>query len=188
MSEPVKVKGTALSSTVRYIQEKFGEGAVEKVIAALPEIDKATIRNGVLVSSWYPFSLLVAVMRGAKKEFGAGAPDIYRDIGGASADYSLSTVYKIFFKVGSPQFIIGRAATVYGNFYSSGEMKVLDSGKGFANVQITGFAEPCDEYCQRVWGWMVRMLELTGARNIKAVHSKCRLKGDALCLYNGTWD
>lgn len=188
MSEPVKVKGTALSSTVRYLQEKFGPEAVEKVIAGLSEADKAGIRNGVLVSSWYPFALLVAIMRAAKKEFGTRAPDIYREIGRASADYSLSTVYKIFFKVGSPQFIIGRAATVYGNFYSSGVFKVTDSGKGFANVQITGFAEPCEEYCQRVWGWMERMLELTGAHNIKAVHVQCCLRGDPVCLYHGTWD
>lgn len=188
MSEPVKVKGTALSSTVRYIKEKFGDESVEKIIAGLGESDKAAIRSGVLVSSWYPFSLLVAIMRAAKKEYGGQAPDLYRDIGRASADYSLSTVYKIFFKVGSPQFIIGRAATVYSNFYTSGEMKVLESGKGFANVQITDFPEPCEEYCLRVWGWMERMLELTGARNIKAVHSKCRLRGDTLCLYTGTWE
>ena len=188
MSEPVKVKGTALSSSVKYLQDKFGPDALEKVIINLPEDQKAAVRGGVLASSWYPFSTLVSIMRAAKKAYGAGAPDIYRDIGRASADYSLSTVYKIFFKVGSPQFIIGRAATLYTNFYTSGEMKVLDSGKGFANVQITGFNEPCEEYCMRLWGWMERMLELTGARNIKAAHTKCRLKGDALCLYQGTWD
>ena len=56
----------------------------------------------VLASAWYPVSFLLALMKAAKKEFGAEMPDIVTQIGRASADYAHTTVYKLVFKVGSP--------------------------------------------------------------------------------------
>lgn len=187
MAEPVKVKGTAVNSTLRFITEKFGVDAVTAVTESLPPEERDAMRRGVLVSQWYRFGALAQVMRETKRLYAGGDAAIYREMGRASADYALTTIYKIFFKVGSPQFIITRAASVYGNYYSAGGAAVTDSGRGFAILELQPFPEPCEEYCHRVWGWVIRMLELSGASRIDSQHAKCQARGDAKCVIDGRW-
>lgn len=187
MPDPVKVKGTALNSTLRYVADHFGPDAVEAVTAGLPAGERDAIRNGVLVSQWYRFGAMAEIMRETRRLHGAKTPDLYRDMGRASADYALTTIYKIFFKVGSPQFIITRAASVYGNYYSAGSATVIDSGRGYATLALRDFPEPSEEYCHRVWGWVLRMLELSGASQVVCKHDVCVLKGDKECRIDGTW-
>lgn len=182
-----QVKGTALHSTVRFIQEKYGPEGLEKATSALPEAERTAIRNGVLVSSWYPFKTLIGLMRGAQAVDGGKTADLFQQMGRASADFSLNTVYKIFFRVGSPQFIISRAAVVYTSYYSVGELKVPVSEKGRAAAELHGFPEATPEFCSRLLGWMQRTLELTGAENVVTTHTKCVTRGDSTCRWDGTW-
>jgi hypothetical protein len=187
MAEPVKVKGTAVSSTLRYLAEKHGPASLEAVTAALPPEERDAFRRGVLVSQWYRFGALAQMMREARGLYGGGGNAIYKEMGRASADYALTTIYKIFFKVGSPQFIITRAASVYGSYYSAGGAKVTESGRGFAILELDPFPEPCEEYCHRVWGWVDRMLELSGASRVESKHEVCQAKGDPQCRIEGHW-
>ncbi len=187
MAEPVNVKGTAVNSTLRFLADKYGAASIATVTENLPPEERDAIRRGVLVSHWYRFSTLAHMMREARRIYAGGDAGIYKEMGRASADYALTTIYKIFFKVGSPQFIITRAASVYGSYYSAGGATVTDSGRGVAILELQPFPEPCEEYCHRIWGWVNRMLELSGATRIDSRHAKCQARGDAKCVIDGRW-
>jgi len=103
------VKGTAVDASLRYVRERFGEGALASALAALPEPDRAALGQGVLASSWYPMDALLGFMQEAERQLGPREPDLVRRMGRASSEYSLKGIYKISFKVGSPEFIIARA-------------------------------------------------------------------------------
>jgi hypothetical protein len=49
-----QVEGTAVQSSLRYVQEGFGDDPLAGVLAALPEADRNALGQGVLASSWYP--------------------------------------------------------------------------------------------------------------------------------------
>lgn len=183
-----QVKGTAVLGTIRFIKETFGEEGLAQVKARLSPEDQQRMEDVVLASAWYPVSFLLALMRAAKQEFGAGMPDIITRIGRASADYAHTTVYKLVFKVGSPQWIISKASVIFSSFYDQGKMVVTESGAGFANVEIRDFGEPAPEFCERIAGWCVRTFELSGAKNIRLPQVKCVSKGDKVCRFEGTWD
>jgi len=183
-----QVKGTAVLGTIRFIKENFGEEGLAKVVGHLAEEDRARMEAVVLSSAWYPVSFLLAVMRAAKQEFGAGMPDIITKIGRASADYAHTTVYKLVFKVGSPQWIISKASPIFSSFYDQGKMVVCESGAGFANVEVRDFGEPAPEFCERIAGWCVRTFELSGAKNVQLHHVSCVCKGAKVCRFEGTWD
>lgn len=183
-----QVKGTAVQSSLRYVRERFGEGPFARVIEALPEGDRAAFGHGVLASSWYAMDALLRFMQEAERQLGAQEPDVVRRMGRASCDYGVTGVYKIFFKVGSPEFIIARAARVFASYYDTGALKVVESGAGRAVVELTGLEGGAPQFCERIYGWMQRTLELAGAKNLRSAHSACVHRGDATCRFEGSWD
>jgi len=89
--------------------------------------------------------------------------------------------------VGTPEFIITRAAKIYGSYYDSGQL-VIDARPGRAVAEIPGFEGSAPQFCARIYGWMTRILELTGAQNLRSTHTLCVHRGDALCQWEGFWD
>src|SRR5512139_2590422 len=132
-----KVKGTAIQSSLRYVRERFGEEALQAVLAALPSADSAEM-TGALASSWCPMESFLRFMREAKRQLGAREPDVLRNMGRASCDYGVTGVYKIFFKVGSPEFIISRATRVFSSYYDTGRIAVVETRPVRAVVEVTG--------------------------------------------------
>jgi hypothetical protein len=180
------VKGTVLASMVRYLGETFGEPGLQEVLADLTPGERTQVET-ILASAWYPVPLLLKVMRTAFKHFGGQAPRLYHDMGRASSDYSVTGVYKIFFKVGSPHFIISKAGSLYKNYYSTGEMQSVVVEKGHAVLEMVGFQDPAPELCERIAGWLGRTLELSGAAEVRLVHPQCMNRGDTICRFEGWW-
>ena len=100
-----QVKGTAVQSSPRYVRERFGEGPLARVIEALPEGDRAAFDHGVVASSWYGMDAFLRLMQEAERQLRAQEPDVIRKEGRASCEYGVTGVYKIFFKVGSPELL-----------------------------------------------------------------------------------
>ena len=183
-----QVKGTAVESSLRYVRERFGEAALARVIEALLPDDRAAFGQGVLASSWYGMDRFLRFMQEAEKQLRAQEPDVVRRMGRASCDYGITTVYKIFFKMGSPEFIISRGARVFSSYYDTGELRVVESGPGRAVAELLGFEGGAPQFCDRIFGWMQRTLELSGAKGLRSAHSACVHRGDAVCRFEGSWD
>jgi len=181
-----RVKGTAVVASIRYVQETFGSAVVDSIVSALPDEDRKAVGGSVLVSMWYPMGAFLHLMQEAERQLRERDPEVVRKLGRASADYSLTTVYKIFFKVGSPEFIISKAARVFGSFYDTGKVVPVESVPGRAVFDLVDF-EGAPQFCSRIWGWMERTLELAGAKNVRVVHPECLHRGDSRCRFEGTW-
>jgi len=184
---PVRAKGTTFISTIRYFQDKFGPAGYEKICAALPEAGRAQAKSGYLASVWYPFADLIALMKSAQKEFGQTDPKLLWNSGRASADYGINTVYKIFMKVGSPEFMISKALTVFANYYDQGKFVMTVSEPRHAIGEIRDFPEPSAEFCQRLQGFFERTLEITGATRIELSHPECKARGSQVCRFEARW-
>jgi hypothetical protein len=182
-----QVKGTAVVASVRYVRERFGADALARVLARLAPDERQALAEGVLASSWYAMPLLLRFMQAAEAELAADEPEVIRRMGGASAEYGVTGVYKIFFKVGSPEFIIGRAARVFGSYYDTGSIRVVESRAGRAVLDLAGF-EGAPQFCQRILGWMETTVRMAGARNLRSEHALCVHRGDAVCRFVGDWD
>jgi hypothetical protein len=96
-------------------------------------------------------------------------------------------VYKIFFRVGSPQFTMKRATAMFRNYYDEGICRSPVAEAGHGVVEVTGIRPQWPEFCERVHGWLHRILELSGARKITTEHTACIGRGDPACLFEGRW-
>jgi uncharacterized protein (TIGR02265 family) len=183
-----QVKGTAVQSSLRYVRERFGEESVARVLAALPEADRTALGPGVLPSSWYPMATFLRFMQETERQLGAQERDVVRKMGRASCDYGVTGAYRIFFKVGSPEFIISRAAPAFSSYYDTGELRIVESGPGRVAAEIAGLEGGAPQFCERIFGWMQRTLERAGAKNLRSAHSTCVHRGDAVCRFEGSWE
>ena len=181
-----QVKGTAVLSSLRYLRERFGEDTLGRILSALPDGD--ALGHGALASSWYPMPAFLRLMQEAERQLRVEDPKLVLNLGRASCDYGVTGVYKIFFKVGSPEFIVGRAARVFSGYYDTGELKVVESRDGRAVAELSGLQGSAPQFCERIYGWMQRTLELAGARNLRSGHTSCVHRGEAVCRFEGTWD
>lgn len=183
----VQVKGAAVTSRVRYVRERFGEEAFRQLQQAHPEKHRAQIERHILSSQWVPYELFIDLIVQVDALFGRGDLGLCRDMARFSAEVNLKTIYRIFFRFGTPAFILKRAARLWEMHYDSGRLEVYDDAPGHARLLIKGFAQPHRAHCLSVLGWAERSAELAGAQVHRAEETRCRTKGDPFCELVPQW-
>ena len=184
-----KVKGTAVAASVEYLKVKLGPEGFARLVEGLPEAERTLFSSPVLEGAWYEFGALTTLMRAASGKVGLpSGRTLAWDMGRFSAERAFGTVYRMFFRFADIAFICKRAASLYPALYDSGEMRLVASDAKTATIRVSGFAEPCPEFCDRALGWIERTLEMTGAKHVRVDHPVCAARGDAHCDYRGSWD
>ena len=158
------VKGTGPMALNAFVKTKF-PNRFEEWLAAIPPESRKTHQTSILAFELYPLydSLAVPTEKVCDlfyngDEHGAWETGIH------SASYALSGFYKIFFKVGSPQFIIDRASRVFSNYYPEGVLRVEESSSRRCVLRIVKFPEPYRVVELSIAGWVEGALALMGKR------------------------
>ncbi len=136
------------------------------------------------MSSWYSLEVLVAENEAIEKAIGVGevrAATIF------TAEYDLNTVYKMFMRIASPSFVIGKVAQLWRQYYDVGELVVLTNRPGYLELELRDFPIQKDLYCTALCGYMQKTVELTNCKNGRVEHPSCRSRGDERCIYHATW-
>ncbi|MFW6067573.1 MAG: hypothetical protein ACOC97_04485 [Myxococcota bacterium] len=183
----VHVKGAAVTSRVRFVRERFGESALRTLKQALPEAHRTRIDGRILPSEWVPYDLFLDLVVQADGLFGRGDLALCRDMARFSAGVNLKTLYRIFYRIGSPTFILTRAARLWQMHYDSGRLDVATDAPGKTRLRIEEFARPHRAHCLSVLGWAERSAELSGGEVHYAEETRCRTWGDPACELNLHW-
>ena len=87
-----------------FTEARFGAGAVEQVLAALPPTDRAVLRE-VSSVGWCPVEPVLAYHRRLDQQFGNGNLDVCVEAGRFSAGWALNTILKLYLKLKSPHWL-----------------------------------------------------------------------------------
>ena len=135
MSE-VLAKGVSFLYARTYIVAKYGQETWEKVVQSMPPESKEVWTRSLLATSEYPFeafkdmmSSLSMILKTAKD---AELAAIYEYI----ADQSLNKMYKIFFRLAYPSFVIKNYPSLWKMFFNAGTVEVPVAEKGHAIVRF----------------------------------------------------
>lgn len=175
------MKGSAITSRIRFVREHGGEEMFRDVRAALSPASRAHLERGVLPHAWVPFELFVEINVEIDKRLGKGDLELCREMGRYGAHVNLPTLYRIFFRLGSMPFILKKAARLWEVHYDSGRLDVDTDEVGVARLTIADFETPHRTHCLSVLGWAEAAGELTGATVIESRELGCRARGDASC-------
>jgi hypothetical protein len=181
------VKGSALSSRVLWVQLGHGEAGMQRLLHQCSPDLRASLVAGIEKAKWYPFAQFIELITVIDRLFGKGDLGLVKDLGRYGADASLTTIYRLFFKVGSVHWILGRAVRLWSAHYDSGYLEVMTRGPKTTVLRLRGFDTPHPVHCLSVLGWAERSIELSGGKTVETAEPLCRTRGDELCQMEASW-
>jgi len=183
-----KIKGSALIARMNYIRQKCTPEQKERILAELDEDIKKIFNFTVFASQWYPLEHMVNLSLAIDKVMGKGDQALLWELGYFSAVEAVKGIYKVFFKIGTPEFVIRRSAQLWNRYYDSGKMTAVLLKKNQVSLVLEDFDSPMHEHCLAVQGWIQGVLELSGGKNVKIENSQCRAKRAKVCEFVASWE
>jgi hypothetical protein len=181
------IKGSALASRILWVRLNQGEPGLEKLKSLVSPELTSVLANGAVMATWYPLSMFIELNVAIDKAFGKGDLGLIKSLGRHGADANLTTIYRLFFKVGTVKWIMARAARLWGMHYDSGRLLVKQFPGKEVEMEIIDYAAPHRVHCLAVQGWAERSIELSGAKEVALDELGCRANGDEQCHWRVTW-
>ncbi|HUR95114.1 MAG TPA: hypothetical protein VMY76_11055 [Gemmatimonadales bacterium] len=182
-----QIKGAVLKSRLAFVQDHSGTEGLERVLAALPEGDRRTMKM-LFTSNWYPFELGRALDDAIVRVLGGGRPEFFERLGAASAEKNLSSVHSGFLTTGDAHAFLAKSPSFYSLYYETGRREYTPAGPRegvFTTYDAEIFSAPD---CLTVVGWYRRALEMCGVPNVRITEEECRARGGSVCRYRVKWE
>jgi hypothetical protein len=180
------MKGSAFTARFAYLQRHYAR-QWNAILDAFDAPTAALARGPCLKGSWYPFACFVDLNVKADRLVGKGDLALARTLGREAAVANLPTLYRIFYKIGSPEYILPRVATPWRQHHDSGHVELVMTGKSSAEWCTYEFAAPHPALCRSLEGFLTGSLELMGMRDVRVAESECVLDGAPGCKMAGSW-
>ncbi len=188
MEKTMTVKGMALMALDAFVKSNFPDRR-EEWLAALPPGARDVYSHSVLASDMYPlYDTLIEPTQKVCDLFYNGDDRGAWETGVHSSSYALKGIYKVFFKIGSPQFIIDRASRVFSTYYPNAELRVAGFHSRRCVLHIVKFPEPYRILEINIAGWIYGTLGLFGFKNGKVEITKSLARGDAVTEFTAEWE
>ena len=181
------IKGSALASRVLWVRLRYGSEGLSRLASRVSAPLRDVIDHGAKLPTWYPFELFVELTVAIDQEFGTGDLALARELGRYGADANMTTIYRLFYKVGTVQWILQRAVRLWAAHYDAGRVDLYTRGPGTADLEIVGFPTPHRAHCDAICGFVERCIELSGGQAPKVTEVACRTRGDDKCRIETTW-
>lgn len=184
------IKGSAITARLRYVREHYGEPGVRRLKEALSPDHRKRIEEKVMPHDWVPMEMFFELCTEIDRLYGRGDLALCRELGRYAAKVNLPTLYRIFYALGSPRFILSRAVRVWEVHYDSGKIDAAFEERPpleKAILTVRDFATPNRVHCLSVLGWVERSVELSGGEITDATETTCRTRGDDACRFVVTY-
>ena len=184
--DSVTVKGSPVRSLQRFLDGEFTPEQLRGILATLPPPFDTRLAAPILATETVPVSILNQLTTEAAKVKGEAVDSFARRAGREAAGDAVKGVYRFFALVLTPAALLSKASTMWSSLYNRGEMRVENQTDRGATLKIVDFPSEAAG-CARITGWIERMAELTGARNLRVVQTQCYAKGAPHCEWTISW-
>ena len=87
----------------------------------------------------------------------------------------------------SPAYQLAKASLFWSMLYNKGKMEAIEQDKNKAIIKLIDYPTEV-VMCERIYGWIEKMNQLTGVKNTKVIHTKCYSRGQEYCEWEVSWD
>ncbi|MFH0901806.1 MAG: hypothetical protein V2A73_14345 [Pseudomonadota bacterium] len=166
MAQP-QTKGLSFRSFLKSLSRLRGESAVGATLSNIAPRVGQQLREGLIFSgNWYPLSWYRDLHAAAQSATDEGL-ELARAIGFDSVRDDLSGIYRIFLLVVSPEYVLSKASLLFGTYFDTGRMEIVESSRGRARARWTG----CSEFNKNIWadvtGGCEAAIRAAGARSVR---------------------
>ncbi|MCP4653618.1 MAG: hypothetical protein GY858_09605 [Candidatus Omnitrophica bacterium] len=170
----MQIKAVRINLSIGWVKENFGDAGFSKILNAVSEEDQRILSSKFIpVTTWVSFDTYMHLLAAIVSELGSGDESILMRLSADCTKKELRGVYSIFIKLGSPEFIIKRAASMFEKYFSFGEVAVTNLGHKNIMLRFCGFEKQHRLIEVATFSFCKVALELTGGKNpdVKLVKS-----------------
>lgn len=184
--ESVTVKGSPVRSLQKFLETELSPEQREMVLKSLPPAHVALMTSTVLATATVPVHILNALTTAAANAKGEALEQFARRAGREAASDAVKGIYRFFAMVLTPSALLSKASHMWSSLYNRGEMKIDNQTDRGATIKLLDFPSEVAG-CARITGWIERMAELTGVKNVRVQQTQCYAKGAPHCEWNVAW-
>jgi hypothetical protein len=164
----VQIKGSSVLETVQAIKKRVGDAAYDKIVSLLNDEAKKMFQAEIFSSTWYPLDAFAHFLEVEIKVLANGNEEVI--IRGAElvAERQLGGIYKVFVKLGSPEFVIKRISAVHATYFQGVLVEFEMLGPCKAMIKYTGFERQHRLLGYAIIGFFRKALALSGAKGVVA--------------------
>jgi len=183
--ESVTVKGSPVRSLQKFIESDLSPAQRDAVYKNLPA-EYGRLRQAILATETIPVHMLNQLTEEAAKVKGEPLEHFARRAGREGASDAVKGIYRFFALVLTPAALLSKASSMWSSLYNRGQLLVDEQNDRGARIHLANFPSELAG-CSRVTGWIERMAEMTGAKNVNVIQTQCYAKGQPHCEWTVKW-
>jgi hypothetical protein len=176
--ESVTVKGSPVRSLQKFLERELTPTQHRVLFESLPAEFSTRLRGPILPTETIPVHLLNQMTEEGAKAKGESVEQFASRAGREAAADAVKGIYRFFALVLTPPPLLSKASQMWSSLYNRGEMRVENQTD--RPSEIAG--------CARITGWIERMAELTGVKDVRIRQTQCYAKGGPHCEWSITWN
>ena len=184
--DSVTVKGSPVRSLQKFIERELTPQQREEALRSVPEDFAKRMHGPILPTETVPVNYLNAITEAAARIKGEPLEQFARRAGREGASDAVKGIYRFFALVLTPAALLSKASQMWKALYNRGDLRVIGQTDHGATVQLIDFPSEVAG-CARLTGWIERMAELTGSKNVRIQQTQCYAKGAPHCEWSITW-
>lgn len=165
-TEEPMVKGVAFRSVFNVAEEMLGSDEFSRILMKMPIEERHMLQYSIVNTGWYRTPLYSFLLRTLRDEAGGGDDEFVKKIGAASIRRDINGVYRMIFKIFSPETVFSVAGRMFTSYYSHGRLEI-EAGAGEAKAYYTG----CHGFDRLLWtellGCGEELIRSAGGKNPK---------------------
>jgi hypothetical protein len=183
------IRGSLFSALPSFVKQHFGMHRWEEFLGLLDPVAARVLRADELTAlAWYPFRVISSSADAMAEMSGpVTAEDTLQKFARNNLDRATNLIFRAIFKVGSPEFMVGKSDQVWRKYYSSGSMKVPYATMGGASVRLFDFPEMTPNYNRVILHAVASVIVKAGGRITRQEISHDIHRGDDFCEYTYEW-
>lgn len=172
-----------------YVINTFGEALWARALARVDPEQRRVWEQPLLTVSAYDFAAFKAVAAAVAVEAKADGDRAVAAMYEYIAERSLNTLYKVFFRLANPAFVIGNFPKLWSRFFTAGEVRVPVAQREHAELQFTVPEIFLDWLGPACLGYSTKAVELAGGRDVavRELRRTARAAGTWDVVYDVTW-
>src|SRR5207237_7604239 len=144
------------------------------------------MRGPILPTETIPVHVLNQMTEAAATAKGEPVEQFARRAGREAASDAVKGIYRFFALVLTPSALLSKGGQMWSALYNRGELRVDEETSNSARISLLNFPSELAG-CSRTTGWIERMAQLTGVKDVTIEHTQCFAKGAPNCEWRIAW-
>jgi len=185
---PPLIRGSLFQALPEFVKAHLGESRWQEFLERVDPVAADAYRNEMDALRWYPFIVIASATDTLVAMSPTGGADVaLQKFAAHNLDRATNLIFRAIFKMGSPEFMLGKSDQVWKKYYSTGRMAVDCLEKGKASVQLHDFPEITRNYTRVVLYAIEATIIKAGGRTHRCDVTKDIHAGDDCTEFSYTW-